>query len=61
MVPVSAPRSVAWQPDPRLALVARHRDVLGSTGTWCAAAGSPPTVAMVRIWPEAPLSTRGSH
>jgi hypothetical protein len=28
MFPVSAPGSVAWQPDPRLALVARHSDFL---------------------------------
>ena len=59
MFPVSAPGSAAWQPDPTSRLL--HGIVTSRKYGHLVRCGRfPPTVAMVRIWPEAPLSTRGS-
>lgn len=59
MFPVSAPGSVAWQPDPTSRLL--HGIVTSRKYGHLVRCGRfPPTMAMVRIWPEAPLSTRGS-
>ena len=56
MFPVSAPGSVAWQPDPGSRLL--HGIVTSwKYGQRVRCSRFPPTVAMLRIWPEAPFST----